>query len=271
MTTQCAPCLSDLALVRDAVTTVGGTAVCTAHTVLLRHPSDDPGRRRRRLSELRTLAETRVTDATGLEKERLELLVQEYAVAEAMDLGAPDRTGPGRSERGRRGTERPERGERPPRAEGGPREERPPREDRGPRPPRGERPGRRPEGSTEGAPATESGPATEGSPATEGAPATESLAPVVEGAVAGASSGESPVAAPGPDPVAPSAPETSAPAAESAPSEPAASQAPAQPATEAAPSVVQERPTIPTDAPPAPAPGETTHGDKAGDVTPSEG
>ncbi|MCA1719855.1 MAG: hypothetical protein LC779_01660, partial [Actinobacteria bacterium] len=95
MTKQCPPCLSDLALVRDAVTAVGGTAVCTAHTVLLRHPSDDPGRRRRRLSDLRTLAETRVTDATGLEKERLELLVQEYAVAEAMDLGAPDRQGPG--------------------------------------------------------------------------------------------------------------------------------------------------------------------------------
>ncbi|MCU1589081.1 MAG: hypothetical protein JWP11_337, partial [Frankiales bacterium] len=104
MTLQCAPCLSDLALVREAVTSIGGTATCTAHAVLMRYPSDDPGRRRRRLSELRTLAETRVVDATGTEKERLELLAQEYAVAEAMDLGAPDRTGPGR------GSERPRRG-----------------------------------------------------------------------------------------------------------------------------------------------------------------
>jgi hypothetical protein len=145
MSLQCAPCLSDLALVREAVTSIGGTATCTAHAVLMRYPSDDPQRRRRRLADLRTLAETRVTDATGTEKDRLELLVQEYAVAEAMDLGAPDRTGPGRSERGRRGKERPPR-------EGG-REPREPREGREGRPPRDRDRGRRPEGaeSTEGA------------------------------------------------------------------------------------------------------------------------
>ena len=108
MSLQCAPCLSDLALVRESVTTIGGTATCTAHAVLMRYPSDDPGRRRKRLADLRTLAEARVVDATGLEKEKLELLAQEYAVAEAMDLGAPDRTGPGRGNepRSRRGRER---------------------------------------------------------------------------------------------------------------------------------------------------------------------
>src|SRR4051812_17043874 len=133
MSLQCAPCLSDLALVRDSVTTIGGTATCTAHAVLLRYPSDDPGRRRKRLADLRTLAEARVVDATGLEKEKLELLAQEYAVAEAMDLGAPDRVGPGRSNepRSRRGRDR-DRDRRP----GEPREPREGREGREPRPPR---------------------------------------------------------------------------------------------------------------------------------------
>jgi hypothetical protein len=183
MSLQCAPCLSDLALVREAVTSVGGTATCTAHAVLLRHPSDDPQRRRRRLADLRTLAEQRVADATGNEKERLELLVQEYAVAEAMDLGAPDRTGPGRgSERGRRG--RGERGDRPERGERGERGERRPGESREGRPDRGRGRGR--DGaSAEGAPAE--GAAAEGAAA--GAPATppdeaEIAAPVIESVLA---------------------------------------------------------------------------------------
>ena len=40
----CAPCIADLALVREAVTSVAGTAACMAHAVLLTHSTDDPGR-----------------------------------------------------------------------------------------------------------------------------------------------------------------------------------------------------------------------------------
>ena len=48
MTTYCAPCISDLALLREAVTAVSGTASCAAHAVLVTHPTDVPGRRRAR-------------------------------------------------------------------------------------------------------------------------------------------------------------------------------------------------------------------------------
>jgi hypothetical protein len=209
MTLQCAPCLSDLALVRDAVTSIGGTATCTAHAVLMRYPSDDPGRRRRRLSDLRTLAESRVVDATGTEKDRLELLVQEYAVAEAMDLGAPDRTGPGRGNepRSRRGRER-----RP----GEPREPREGREGREGRPPREPRPDRgpRPEG---GAPAGDVIAAEGGVPASSdrptGVPSTPESGPETSAPAAG---GESAPSSPPPAESAPSSP----PPAESAPSSP---------------------------------------------------
>ena len=52
----CAPCIADLALVREAVTTVTGTEACMAHAVLLTHSTDDPGRRRQRLDALKDLA-----------------------------------------------------------------------------------------------------------------------------------------------------------------------------------------------------------------------
>lgn len=229
MTMQCAPCLSDLALVRDAVTSIGGTATCTAHAVLLRHPSDDPGRRRKRLADLRTLAESRVVDATGTEKDRLELLVQEYAVAEAMDLGAPDRTGPGRgSERSRRGKER------PPREGRDAREPREGREAREGRPPRHER-GRRPESGDAAAPAAGSDVlAAEG-----GIPAVSDAAPATDAPASPASPASPATAADGPAtssdagsaaPEAGSAPAESAPAPESAPtSAPAPESAPAAP------------------------------------------
>lgn len=222
MTLQCAPCLSDLALVRDAVTSIGGTATCTAHAVLMRYPSDDPGRRRRRLADLRTLAESRVVDATGSEKDRLELLVQEYAVAEAMDLGAPDRTGPGRGHEPR---SRRDRGGRERRPGEPPREHREPREGREGRP-REPRPDR--------GPAPESAPAAGDTPSTVAvgeAPAAD--VPAAEGGIPASS--DRPAGVPStPE----SGPESTVPAAggESAPSSPPAESAPTSPPAESAPS-----------------------------------
>jgi hypothetical protein len=245
MSLQCAPCLSDLALVRDSVTTIGGTATCTAHAVLMRYPSDDPGRRRKRLADLRTLAEARVVDATGLEKEKLELLAQEYAVAEAMDLGAPDRTGPGRgSDRPRRGRDRERRPGEP--REGQSREGRPPRE---PRPDRGPRPegGQRPDGENRpdvGAPTPASdviaaeGGVPAGSDRPTGVPSTpaptepsepSTPAPVSEAPSAPAPVSEAP-SAPAPAEPAPSAPANEALSAPAPTSEPAAAPAPPAPA-----------------------------------------
>jgi hypothetical protein len=241
MSLQCAPCLSDLALVREAVTSIGGTATCTAHAVLMRYPSDDPGRRRRRLADLRTLAEQRVVDATGTEKEKLELLVQEYAVAEAMDLGASDRVGPGRgSERSRRGRDRDRRpGEpREPREHREPREGRegrPPREPREPRPDRESRPDREqaPAGTDAAAPTP--GPdvtAVEGgAPATADAPsAAPTAAPDPAPAPAPEPTGDSATpAAPAPQAPTPPAPAPEAPAVPvpATPERAAASPAPA--------------------------------------------
>jgi hypothetical protein len=222
MSLQCAPCLSDLALVREAVTSIGGTATCTAHAVLMRYPSDDPGRRRRRLSDLRTLAEQRVVDATGTEKERLELLVQEYAVAEAMDLGAPDRTGPGRSNepRSRRGKERRPGEPREPR-DG--RENRPPREPREPRPDRGRGP--RPEdGEAAGSEPASASPdvvaAEGGIPAATDRPADSSPAQSGPPADGGSAASEA-ASSPRPASEAPAAEPTPAPAAEPTPAPPA--------------------------------------------------
>lgn len=134
MSTYCAPCLADLALVRDAVTSVGGTAACTAHAVLLTHPGDSPQRRLTRLGDLRTLAESKLTTASPEDAPALELLVQEYALAGAMDMSVPlkDLAGdraprPPKTRRNRPGRgDRPE-GERGPRPEGD-------RPERGPRP-----------------------------------------------------------------------------------------------------------------------------------------
>ena len=122
----CAPCISDLALVRDAVTSVAGTASCMAHAVLLTHTTDDPGRRRHRLDALKDLAASKAETAEPAEQVKLELLVQEYGLAGAMDMGAPARgrgpqqqhrqggapSAPGEGRKSRRGRQRPDRPER---------------------------------------------------------------------------------------------------------------------------------------------------------------
>ena len=140
MTTYCAPCLADLALVREAVTAVSGTAACMAHAVMLTHVHDTPQRRLTRLTELRTLAEGKLATASAADAPAIEILIQEYALAGAMDMTVPlrdiagdrsPRPPKGRRERG----PRPER-ERGPRPEG----ERGPRPDRGPRPERTQQP-----------------------------------------------------------------------------------------------------------------------------------
>ena len=87
--TYCAPCLADLALVREAVTSVSGTAACVAHAVLLTHPGDTPQRRLERLSELRSMAEGKLPTASPEDAPAIELLVQEYALAGAMDMTVP--------------------------------------------------------------------------------------------------------------------------------------------------------------------------------------
>ncbi len=89
MSTYCAPCLADLALVREAVTSVSGTATCVAHAVLLTHPGDTPQQRLTRLSDLRAMAEEKLPNASDEDRPRIELLVQEYALAGAMDMTVP--------------------------------------------------------------------------------------------------------------------------------------------------------------------------------------
>ena len=51
MSTYCAPCLADLALLRESVTSVSGTAACVAHAVLLLHPGDTAPQRLARLGD----------------------------------------------------------------------------------------------------------------------------------------------------------------------------------------------------------------------------
>ncbi|MCW2681295.1 MAG: hypothetical protein JWM62_2696, partial [Frankiales bacterium] len=165
----CAPCIADLALVREAVTTVAGTSSCMAHAVLLTHSSDDPGRRRQRLDALRDLANGKAETADPSEQAKLELLVQEYGLAGAMDMGGPARrapqpqrqagqhgqhgqpSAPGEGRKSRRGRPRPgdrPEGERGPRGEG-----------------RGEGRGERRPGAGETVPVTAApGPAGEGAP-----------------------------------------------------------------------------------------------------------
>jgi hypothetical protein len=132
MSTYCAPCLADLALVREAVTSVSGTAACVAHAVLLTHPGDTPQRRLARLSELRSIAEGKLLTASAEDVPAIELLVQEYALAGAMDMTVPlkdlagDRTPRPPKARRERGRDRDrERGPRPDRPERGPRPEAP--------------------------------------------------------------------------------------------------------------------------------------------------
>ncbi|MCY7363880.1 MAG: hypothetical protein LH469_00930, partial [Frankiaceae bacterium] len=101
--TYCAPCIADLALVREAATTVAGTASCMAHAVLLSHATDDPGRRRQRLDALKDLATSKAETAEPSEQVKLELLVQEYGLAGAMDMGQPARRGPQQQQPARQG------------------------------------------------------------------------------------------------------------------------------------------------------------------------
>ena len=103
----CAPCIADLALVRDAVTSVSGTATCMAHAVLLTHSTDDPARRRQRLDALRDLANGKAETAEPAEQVRLELLVQEYGLAGAMDMGGPSRRQGGQQRPQQRGGQAP--------------------------------------------------------------------------------------------------------------------------------------------------------------------
>ena len=137
----CAPCVTDLALVRDAVSSVAGTACCQAHAVLLTYPNDAPGRRRARVEQLRDLAEAKMELASELEKASLELLVAEYALIAVMDMGGNRDAQPGQQRRdGQR------EGNREPRA---PRNNpNPPREPREPREPQAE--GARAEGEGRG-------------------------------------------------------------------------------------------------------------------------
>ena len=121
----CAPCVTDLALVREAVTSVAGTSCCQAHAVLLTYPHDAPGRRRARVEQLRDLAEAKMELASESEKASLELLVSEYALIAVMDMGGNRDAQPGQQRRDgqRDGNREP----RPPRT-GQPREPREPRE-----------------------------------------------------------------------------------------------------------------------------------------------
>lgn len=103
MTTYCAPCLADLALVREATTAVGGTASCTAHAVLLSYPTDDPQRRRSRLAQLRDTAQDKLQSVGPEERLRLEVLVEEYSLASVMESLVPRRRPEGQRHDGRPG------------------------------------------------------------------------------------------------------------------------------------------------------------------------
>ena len=221
MSTYCAPCLADLALLREAVTTVSGTASCVAHAVLLLHPADTAQQRLARLSELRSTAEGKIATASADDVPALELLVQEYALAGAMDMTVPlrdlagDRTprpeGAAKKRRNR-GRDR-ERGPRPADAAGSPSE-------------------------TAGEQAPSSAPSSSPSPSPSPSAPASSDVPSSEASVEAAPS----------EPVADRPAEAAAPSAESAPAEPAA------PAAESAPAAPPTAPpTAPPAAPPAPA------------------
>ena len=230
MTTYCSPCIADLALVREAATTVAGTSSCMAHAVLLTHSTDDPGRRRQRLDALRELAASKAEHADPAEQASLELLVQEYGLAGAMDMGGPSRRSgqqqrpirqgqPG-SQHGQHGQQQPATGE----------EARRPKSRRG-RP----RPGERPEGAEEGRPEGAREDAREGgrrggrvgaetasSTVTprqdgDGPPAPAAGSDSSPSQPAPSSGSAPPPSAPAPSAPAPSAPAPSAPAPSSAP------------------------------------------------------
>jgi len=190
MSTYCAPCLADLALVREAVTSVSGTAACVAHAVLLTHPHDTPQRRLARLSELRAMAEGKLPTASAEDVPAIELLVQEYALAGAMDMTVPlkdlagDRTPrpPKTRNRGRgRDRDRPE-GERGPRPEG----------ERGPRPERTPAPASAELSGPESAPAPSQPDNSQGSEAQAASAAPAAPAPAASAEAAPAAPAEAP-------------------------------------------------------------------------------
>lgn len=159
MSTYCAPCLADLALLREAVTSVSGTAACVAHAVLLTHPGDTPQQRLTRLSDLRAMAEEKLPTASDDDRPRIELLVQEYALAGAMDMTVPLKDLAG------------DRAPRPPK----------PRRNRGrdrdrPREPRADAPQGQPRPPMDGAPEATMSPA----PGAEAAPEPVAAAPQAE-------------------------------------------------------------------------------------------
>ncbi len=248
MTTYCAPCLADLALVREAVTAVLGTASCMAHAVLLSHPTDTPQRRLTRLGELRTLAEGKLLTASAEDAPAIELLVQEFALAGAMDMSVPlrelagDRTP--RPPKARR--ERGGRGERGPRPEG----------ERGPRPERGERGPRNSDAPLSDVPASDAGPSE--APAQDAAPASSPQPEASASQIAPQSAPES--AAPAePRVTEGSAPESS----QSATTPPAAPAAPApEAAAPSAPAPSAPAPEVPA-AQPAPESTPTSNGEPA--------
>lgn len=179
MSSYCAPCLADLALLRESVTTVSGTAACVAHAVLLLHPGDSAQQRLARLSELRSTAESKIATASTDDVPALELLVQEYALAGAMDMTVPLRDLAG------------DRAPRPPKAGNRRNRGRDRDRERGPRP---ERPAG--EGGAEGAPA---GP-PEGAGEASGAPAADTSAPAESAAPAESSLPAEAPAAPAAEP-----------------------------------------------------------------------
>lgn len=290
VTTYCAPCLADLALVREAATAVGGTASCMAHAVLLTHPSDDPQRRRQRLAQLRETAAEKIATAGPEEQVRLELLVEEYSLAAAMESLVPRRRpddagqlGRGaRKRRGRDGRERPEPG-RPRGEHDGPRPGGPSPEPRRPAGQQASEPGAAP--SQAAAPETETAPAAgeTASAAGETAPAAGHAAGAATGGAAvtdgtaeqagaraleqvGAPSGEPPVptpsAAPAPSPAPAPAPSPSGDATPSRPVETAQRDS-GPPASDAG------APATGAPAPAAPAPGGRPEPAPAGDERPA--
>jgi hypothetical protein len=222
MSSYCAPCLADLALLRESVTTVSGTAACVAHAVLLLHPGDTAPQRLARLSELRGTAEAKMATASTDDVPALELLIQEYALAGAMDMTVPLRDLAG------------DRTPRPPKS--GNRRNRGRDRERGPRPERVPGDGPQASGTDESPSAQPTGPQDD-------APAPATPAPA-------GPSAEAPAAPPAEAPATPSA-EAPAPPPAEAPAPPSADAPAAPPAEAPAPP-----PAVPSAAAPTESPSE---------------
>ena len=221
----CAPCVTDLALVREAVTSVAGTACCNAHAVLLTYPHDNPGRRRARVEQLRDLAEAKRETASEGEKACLELLVAEYALIAVMDMGGNRDAQPFQGRRERDSHREPNREARAARPDG-PREPREPRAE-------GEARGRRGRRGRPDRPLGEGGEHTEGQvPATpqgeqpSSEPTSESAQPSVATSAAESAPAAGP-AAPAPAPASGDAAPAPAPATSDAAPAPRDSSLPA--------------------------------------------